>query len=228
MNHNRKRREAAARERRRREEEAARDRRQREAALKNGVLVDPNALEPCNNYGTPDFLARGYYLDIPFTCASCGSEQVWTASRQKWWYEVAKGSIYSGAKHCRTCRRDARRHKGKAHPLQNFGHWLALIRDDLEPRLLAAAWRPVVGAGETHPYVLSYHRADVLMRFRWGGDSYRYALDLERRDARDAPFRTITQIEVDPFAMTHEELQRRFDGFLSAARVELGLDAASP
>jgi hypothetical protein len=228
MNHNRKRREAAARERRRREEEAARQQKQREAALKNDALVDPAALAPCNNYGTPDFLARGYYLDMPFTCASCGSEEVWTAPQQKWWYETAKGSIYSVAKHCRTCRHDARRHKGKAHPLQNLNRWLGLIRDSIEPGLLAADWRPVVGAGETHPYVLSYDRDDVLIRFRWGLDSYRSILILERRDAFDAPFRTLTQIEVDPSNITHEELQRRFDRFLTAARNELGLDPTPP
>jgi hypothetical protein len=213
MNHNRKRREAAARERRR-----------REAALKNAVLVDPTALAPCSSWTPSDFMIRGYYLDVPYTCASCGSEEVWTAPQQKWWYETAKGSIYSVAKLCRTCRRDARRHKGKAHPLQNLNRWLALIRDNVEPDLPAAAWRLIAGAGEVYPDVLSYDRDDVLIRFRWGIDSYRYVLILERRDAFDAPFRTLNQVEVAPSNMTHEELQRRFDGFLTAARDELGLD----
>ncbi|WP_238945951.1 zinc-ribbon domain containing protein [Vandammella animalimorsus] len=40
----------------------------------------------------------------PFTCCRCGAQEVWTAKQQKWWYEVAHGPIYSGAKHCRACR----------------------------------------------------------------------------------------------------------------------------
>ncbi|APW58922.1 hypothetical protein BSF38_00334 [Paludisphaera borealis] len=158
MNHNRKRREAVDRERRR-----------HEAALRDAVLVDPTALDPCNSPVSPDFARRGYYLDVPFNCASCGSEEVWTASQQKWWYEVAKGSLYSGAKLCRTCRRDARSHKGKAHPLQNARRWLGLIRNDLEPALRAAAWHPVIGAGQLYPDALSYNRGDVLVRFPLGG-----------------------------------------------------------
>ena len=47
----------------------------------------------------PDF-----YLDLPFTCRDCGSKEIWTAKQQKWWYEVAQGSIYSRAIRCRACR----------------------------------------------------------------------------------------------------------------------------
>ncbi len=213
MNHNRKRREAEARERRR-----------REAALKNAVLVDPTAFAPGYGYGTPDFLIRGYYLDVPFTCASCGADEVWTVARQKWWYEVAKGSPYSGAKLCLTCRRDARLHKGQAHPLQNLNRWLGLIRDDVEPALLAAGWRPVVGAGETRPDSLSYDRGDEPARLRWDVSGFRLALILERRDACDAPFKTLVRVEVSTYSMTPGELQRRFDDFLKAVRRELGLE----
>jgi hypothetical protein len=48
--------------------------------------------------------ARLYYVDKPFRCADCGAEEVWTASQQKWYYEVAKGPIYGEAKRCRACR----------------------------------------------------------------------------------------------------------------------------
>lgn len=212
MNHNRKRREAADRERRR-----------REAAMKDAVLVAPTALSPCNSYLPPDFVERGYYLDLPFTCASCGSDEVWTAAQQKWWYEVAKGSLYSGARLCRQCRRDARLHKGKAHPLQDFRRWLVLIRDELEPALLALGWTAVAGVGETRPELLSYDRNEVLLRFRWDHGRRRSSLLLERRDGRDAPFGTLAQVECDSHNMTHQELQRRFDRFLTDARSALGL-----
>ena len=73
-----------------------------------GVLVNVAALAPSNSYGVPDFVQRGYYQDVPFRCASCGRDEVWTATQQKWWYEVAKGFVYSNAKHCRLCRRNKR------------------------------------------------------------------------------------------------------------------------
>ena len=70
--------------------------------------VNEALLAPNNSYGAPDFVYRGHYLDIPFTCAGCGKEEIWTATQQKWWYEVAKGFVYSIAKLCRNCRRKAR------------------------------------------------------------------------------------------------------------------------
>jgi len=69
------------------------------------IPVNEDLLAPYNSYGAPDFVRRGYYLDRPFRCAACGSEQTWTGTQQKWWYEVAKGYPYSTAKLCRPCRR---------------------------------------------------------------------------------------------------------------------------
>ena len=69
------------------------------------ALVNPANLAPDNSYGTPDFVRRGYYLDKPFTCKSCGKSQVWTETQQKWWYETAKGSVWAVAVLCRPCRR---------------------------------------------------------------------------------------------------------------------------
>lgn len=72
------------------------------------ALVNVALLAPNNSYGDPAFVRRGYYEDVPFRCADCGAEQVWTATQQKWWYEVAKGYAYSTAKRCRACRRKRR------------------------------------------------------------------------------------------------------------------------
>ena len=66
----------------------------------NGKLLAPN-----NSYGVPDFVTRGYYVDRRFCCIDCGKEEVWTGTQQKWWYEVAKGFVYSTAVRCRVCRR---------------------------------------------------------------------------------------------------------------------------
>src|SRR5262245_11509640 len=72
------------------------------------VPVNETALAPYNSYGAPDFVTRGYYLDRPFRCVDCGEEEVWTGTQQKWWYEVAKGFVYSSANRCRPCRRKRR------------------------------------------------------------------------------------------------------------------------
>ena len=57
-----------------------------------------------NSYGAPDF-ARGSTMWTPFRCRDCRKDEVWTACQQKWWYEVAKGYVYSTAVRCRACRR---------------------------------------------------------------------------------------------------------------------------
>ena len=65
----------------------------------DGIPADLGQQAPNNSYAPPTF-----YRDYEFTCVDCGRREVWTAEQQKWWYEVAKGSIYSGAKRCRDCR----------------------------------------------------------------------------------------------------------------------------
>lgn len=67
-------------------------------------IVDLNALAPNNTYDVPDFVKLGYYLDLPFNCAGCNSPEIWKAAQQKWWYEEAKGGLWTTAKFCRTCR----------------------------------------------------------------------------------------------------------------------------
>ncbi|SFQ43694.1 Probable zinc-ribbon domain-containing protein [Variovorax sp. OK605] len=73
-------------------------------------LVDKARLEHCNTlYGeVPHF-----YIDRLFTC-NCGAEEVWTAKQQKWWCEVAQGSIYSRAVRCYACRKAQRESRAAA------------------------------------------------------------------------------------------------------------------
>lgn len=83
-------------------------------ARQSGLGVNAGALRPTNSYGTPDFVKRGYYVDRGFTCRDCGKEEVWTASQQKWWYETAKGDVWTAAVRCPTCRRRERERKAAA------------------------------------------------------------------------------------------------------------------
>jgi hypothetical protein len=78
------------------------------------VLVNPANLRPTNSYGTPEFVQRGYYVDRPFHCKACGSAQLWTDTQQKWWYESAKGDVWTVAILCRPCRQRERARKAAA------------------------------------------------------------------------------------------------------------------
>lgn len=103
---------------RRRAEQAAKQRKRQELAgdktVPSEVPVDVKALVPNNSYGDPDFVQRGCYVDRRFACVDCGAEEVWTAAQQKWWYEVAQGEVYSGARRCRECRAKERLRRDEA------------------------------------------------------------------------------------------------------------------
>lgn len=75
------------------------------------VLVVRSALAPHRSYSDPDFVQRGYYENKRFMCVDCGKAEVWTAAQQKWWYEVAKGNVFTTARRCRACRRRERERK---------------------------------------------------------------------------------------------------------------------
>lgn len=91
------------------------------AILQGGLMVDTTALAPNNSYGVPDFVQRQYYIDKPFTCAGCNSQEVWTAAQQKWWYEEAKGNLFTTAKFCRTCRRQEQERRAEARSIHLEG-----------------------------------------------------------------------------------------------------------
>lgn len=82
--------------------------------LAESAPCNVSALAPYNSYGDPEFVTRGFYVDEPFICVGCGKEEVWTATRQKWWYEIAKGHPYTKASRCRACRRRERERAAKA------------------------------------------------------------------------------------------------------------------
>ena len=71
------------------------------------VAADKSQQPPNNSYSPPP----DYYVDIEFTCKDCGSQEVWTAEQQKWYYEVAKGSLYATAVRCRDCRNKIKEQK---------------------------------------------------------------------------------------------------------------------
>ncbi|MBR0937264.1 zinc-ribbon domain containing protein [Bradyrhizobium jicamae] len=87
----------------------------RRLARSRGELpVDTAKLSPNNSYSIPAFVARGTYAPIEFACKQCGKVETWTAEQQKWWYEVAKGDVFTTAIMCRPCRRKERSRRDEA------------------------------------------------------------------------------------------------------------------
>ena len=76
--------------------EAARD----SQSTAKRIPADLTQQAPNNSY----ISSRLYYEDREFTCIDCGQVEVWTAKDQQWWYETAKGSIFTSARRCLTCR----------------------------------------------------------------------------------------------------------------------------
>jgi Probable zinc-ribbon domain len=75
-----------------------------------------------HNYAAiPDITYPLYYQDRSFTCRDCGSHELWLATQQKWWYEVAKGRIDTIAIRCRYCRRKERERILRARKAQQEG-----------------------------------------------------------------------------------------------------------
>ncbi|NEU96653.1 zinc-ribbon domain containing protein [Bradyrhizobium uaiense] len=84
------------------------------ALARGEVAVVTSELAPSNSYSTPDFVLRGTYRPEPFVCKDCGVAEVWTPLRQKWWYETAKGDVFTMAVRCRACRTKERARKSAA------------------------------------------------------------------------------------------------------------------
>lgn len=128
-------------------------RRRRNARAERSVApCNASLLAPYNSYGVPAFVERGYYQDTPFACAHCHVDQVWRATQQKWWYEVAKGHVETRAKLCRACRQIERRRKVLARKLLTFEgavrqnpvvtRWLRALPGELGA--MAARWFAVM------------------------------------------------------------------------------------
>jgi len=72
-----------------------------------GLKADRNELRHNNTYGSLPF----FYMDKLVICQECSKEEVWTARKQKWWYEEAKGNINTEAIFCKNCRAKKKSHK---------------------------------------------------------------------------------------------------------------------
>jgi hypothetical protein len=118
MKSNKQRRAEIVARRRKRAEKAKyvrpRDPRQGMPPVSQTAPCNPSLLAPYNSYGFPKFVRDGYYVDTPFACAHCQKPEIWRATQQKWWFEVAKGHVDTRAKLCNPCRRSERARRTEA------------------------------------------------------------------------------------------------------------------
>ena len=91
------------------------------ARARGELSVDTTKLSKTNSYSIPAFVERGTYAPIEFACKMCGKVETWTAEQQKWWYEIAKGDVFTTATMCRPCRRKERARRDEARRAQLEG-----------------------------------------------------------------------------------------------------------
>jgi hypothetical protein len=79
------------------------------------TIIPPDAIgaDMTKHADHGSYSVNAWYRDERFQCQDCGRTEVWTAESQRWWFEVAKGLIYSRAIRCRACRKAWREKSGK-------------------------------------------------------------------------------------------------------------------
>ena len=82
-----------------------------QALLEAGIIRSADEIPVDAVPARPEFVVRSgrrrppYYRDQRFTCTDCKERFTWTADEQRFWYEQLRGSIYSEAARCQTCRK---------------------------------------------------------------------------------------------------------------------------
>ena len=190
--------------------------------LRNRVEVPRDAVpadlyqQVANISGMPPSL---YYTDREFVCVDCGRRETWTAQQQKWYNEVAKGSLHARAVRCRECRRPHSGHyseHGDPNPIKHPGSFMKRIRSDVEPWLIESrfAFDGKDKVANWRTTWLDYSRPDLILRCLF-----------EPRDARlivetiddSAEYRIVASAELSGSRSTSALLERVND-FTSSVR----------
>lgn len=181
---------------------------------RGAVAADLSQQVRSNSYSPPPL----FYMDMEFECVDCGRREIWTAHQQKWYFEVAKGSLYATAVRCRECRKahsKQRQGHGDPNPIKGLGSLMKRIRSDIEPGLLAAGFELEgrnYGKGSTTAW-LDYSRPGLILRcFFDPRDARLIAETLD--DSADC--RIVAKVEL--CCVSTPELLGRIDAFTSAVQ----------
>ncbi|MGJ8655821.1 MAG: zinc-ribbon domain containing protein [Akkermansiaceae bacterium] len=72
----------------------------------DAIPVDPDLVNIGNSYYRPVC-----YVDRAFKCQDCGSDELWKAEDQQWFYETTGSLFYATAIRCRACRQHEKERK---------------------------------------------------------------------------------------------------------------------
>lgn len=100
------------------------------------MIADRSQQVPNNSYSPPP----EYYVDVQYVCVDCGRAEVWKAEQQKWYYEVAKRSLYAIANRCLDCRGKPVQ-RGGLPPVHHVGTLMKRLFTAINQRLVEAGFR---------------------------------------------------------------------------------------
>ncbi len=183
--------------------------------IPEGAIPADQTKQAANNSYSPPL----YYADQEFNCVDCGSPETWTASQQKWYYEVAKGSIYGRAVRCRACRRKRRDQTkstsaGDPQPIKNPGMLLAFVRKQIEPLLTARGFdlesRNDPREQRRRNLWINYRGNERVFSLQWSGKNARLAAEVLTENGNvECVAETTTDL-----VQTHTQLMSRVGPFL--------------
>ena len=170
------------------------------------VSADTSKQVARNSYDEPVL----FYVEKPFVCCDCDKQEVWTARQQKWYYEIAKGSLYATAIRCKACRaKRAKTHNGKGdpNPIKHEGSLRKHIQAAIGPAMAAAGFVLVVKSkrSDRGSFALDYSRGglDITCRF----DRSEATLVAESLDGK-ANYRLIASVSMNAPRTTAQILDR--------------------
>lgn len=177
------------------------------------IPADQTQQVPNNSYSPPP----SFYVDLEFVCRDCGRKEIWTALQQKWYYEVAKGSLYATAVRCRKCRRKRSENKGQGdpNPIKSIRSLMKRVRSDIEPYLIKAGFQfdgMNKGTGVVNSS-LEYSHPGFILRCLF--IRYDVRLIAETLDG-DAEYNLVANVQLGD--LPTEALLERISDFTSAVR----------
>jgi len=185
---------------------------------RGAVAADKSQQVSINPFSTPP----EYYVDIEFKCRDCGRREVWTAEQQKWYYEVAKGSLNATAVRCRECRRIHKQQRGRdgdPNPVKHVGSLMKRIRRNIEPSLVEAGFE-FDGKNDWIGFRsawFDYSGPGLILRCLFVEAGMEAARFVAETLDDDAQYREVANIEVGCSISTSEVLER-VDDFTAAVR----------
>jgi hypothetical protein len=171
------------------------------------IPADSAQQVPNNSYSHPP----AYYVDREFICVDCKRREIWTATQQKWYYEVAKGSLYSTAVRCRACRRKRREVQGDPNPIKHLGSLMKQLRNRIDPWLTDAGFCFDRRSGKdiSRSMWIEYAKSDKFLRVSFDANQGHLVADM----MDEFESRRLVDIQLTGGLLTSAQIVERLDRF---------------